>query len=211
MFCPKCGSDTPENGRFCRKCGTDLTAVSRAIGSDTHTGMDLMAPEVDAGTDIGADDGLYLSGRRRRRGKSCSPEDKFAAGVRASITGIGFLVISVVLFFTNVAGGHGWWWAMMFPGFAMLASGLGHIASARRAERMQQNMPKPLPTAKEGPYQRPALDPAGSDFVAPPARSSFETGDLVPPSVVEGTTKHLKMDSEGETMTLPNLHEEGRS
>ncbi|MGI8670151.1 MAG: zinc-ribbon domain-containing protein, partial [Aridibacter sp.] len=23
MFCPKCGTQNPENGKFCRKCGTD--------------------------------------------------------------------------------------------------------------------------------------------------------------------------------------------
>ena len=31
MFCPKCGTQNPETGRFCRSCGTDLGNVSQAL------------------------------------------------------------------------------------------------------------------------------------------------------------------------------------
>jgi hypothetical protein len=47
-----------------------------------------------------------------------------------------------------------------------------------------------------------SLTPAQSDFISP-AESRYKTGDLVPPSVTEGTTRHLDIDSEGKTMTLP--------
>ncbi|MFN2501427.1 MAG: zinc-ribbon domain-containing protein, partial [Pyrinomonadaceae bacterium] len=30
MFCPKCGSQNPETGKFCRSCGTDVGGVSSA-------------------------------------------------------------------------------------------------------------------------------------------------------------------------------------
>lgn len=39
---------------------------------------------------------------------------------------------------------------------------------------------------------------------AKPQKSIYDTGELaVPPSVTEGTTRHLEMSDEGETMTLP--------
>src|SRR5215510_2699002 len=31
MFCPKCGTETPENHKFCKSCGTDLKLVSDAL------------------------------------------------------------------------------------------------------------------------------------------------------------------------------------
>ena len=31
MFCPKCGTQNPETGKFCRSCGTDLGNVSEAL------------------------------------------------------------------------------------------------------------------------------------------------------------------------------------
>lgn len=40
--------------------------------------------------------------------------------------------------------------------------------------------------------------------VPPPRGSAYDTGELVaPPSVTENTTRHLEMNSEGDTMTLP--------
>lgn len=43
-----------------------------------------------------------------------------------------------------------------------------------------------------------------SEYVAPPRGSIYDTGELeIPPSVVEGTTRHLEINKEGETMTLP--------
>lgn len=49
---------------------------------------------------------------------------------------------------------------------------------------------------------------APSNFQAPneyakPQKSIYDTGELAPPSVVEGTTRHLEINDEGETMTLP--------
>jgi len=45
------------------------------------------------------------------------------------------------------------------------------------------------------------LPPPQTQWVAP--ESKYKTGDLVPPSVTDNTTRHLEMDSEGQTMTLP--------
>ncbi|MEO6587821.1 MAG: hypothetical protein ABIP06_00715, partial [Pyrinomonadaceae bacterium] len=42
------------------------------------------------------------------------------------------------------------------------------------------------------------------DYVEPPRQSIYDTGDLqIPPSVTDHTTRHLEIDKEGKTMTLP--------
>ncbi|MCO6510150.1 MAG: zinc-ribbon domain-containing protein [Aridibacter famidurans] len=206
MFCPKCGTENPEEGKFCRKCGTDLAVVSRAIGSETHTGLDLMGvgygDEINAGVDDSSSGSWSGSCAPENSNK---PDDLFAAGIKNAVLGVGFLIISAVLYFTGVAGGHTWWWAMLFPGFALLAGGVGSISKAKRLERklfaggrVRTNSVASKPAQRE-------LGEAKTEFVPAGQSGKYDTGDLVPPSVVEGTTKHLKMDSEGETMTLPDL------
>lgn len=117
--------------------------------------------------------------------------------------GFGFFLISAVLFFTGVAGGHAWWWAMLFPAVASLANGVSQIAKANGLEKrqaranpvMQNQIPTNSPNLNLPPNQTEYVKPQGS---------IYDTGDLVaPPSVTEHTTKHLEMNSEGETMTLP--------
>ena len=47
MFCPKCGTQNPEKGKFCRTCGTDLAPVSEALSgksADKMQGFGLMEP-----------------------------------------------------------------------------------------------------------------------------------------------------------------------
>lgn len=210
MFCPKCGSENPDEGKFCRKCGTDLSAVSHAIGADTHTGMDLM--DQGAFLTVSEDDGTcYSMGSGRRRRRSKDPVDIYAAGIRSAVFGFGFLIIAAVLFFTNVAGGQSWWWAMLFPGFSMLAGGVGNIAKSKRIEKRLGTSVAATGNdrAVAGATAR-SLPEAGTDFVAHGFDSRYETGDLVPPSVVENTTRHLKVESENETMTLPDIERKKR-
>lgn len=206
MFCPKCGTENPEEGKFCRKCGTDISGVSRVIGNEPHTGFDLMG--TGPGDDLSVY-GLGISSDTRNSAGGCQtsndPDDLFAGGIRSAIFGFGFLVISCVLFFTNVAGGNSWWWAMLFPAFAMLASGIGNVAKSRRLENKIRSSGVPGHETVEPGAGTKVLDQARTPFVAPDRTEQYETGDLVPPSVVEETTKHLRRDPEGETMTLPDL------
>lgn len=182
MFCHKCGTQNPDNGKFCRSCGTEINT-----GSDT-SGNELKLKDV------------YVD--RRGRIRSNNPDDLFSAGIRQSLMGVGFFIISMALLFTNVAGGHTWWWAMLFPAFSFFAAGIGNMSKSKRLERrmsanMSNSQPNQLPDNQPGNI----LPPSQTEYVAP--ETSYQTGDLVPPSVVENTTRHLEMDSEGETMTLP--------
>jgi hypothetical protein len=187
MFCPKCGTKNPEAGKFCRSCGADLSVVSSALTGDRREIADALSGD---------------DKRSRRLRARTDPDEAWTGGIRQSILGVGFLIISMVLFFTNVAGGSAWWWAMLFPGFSMLASGIAGIVRARRLERRQAvGFASVNQGAVGGGVGGGVLPPAQTEFVRPD--SAYSTGDLVPPSVVENTTRHLSIDKEGETMTLP--------
>ncbi|HEX8250157.1 MAG TPA: zinc ribbon domain-containing protein [Pyrinomonadaceae bacterium] len=195
MFCPKCGTQNPENGKFCRACGTDLGNVSAAISGNLPASMN------DAGVAH-----IHHEARRRQ-----DPNEVFGDGLRNIILGIGFLIVSFALLLTNVAGGKAWWWAMLFPAFGMLSSGISCYVKSRRMEKRQsaslnQNQTNQTANLLNQPPANSALPPpTQTDYVKPQQKSIYETGELYekPPSVTDATTRHLEINNEGETMTLP--------
>ncbi|MCA1623185.1 MAG: hypothetical protein LC778_05190 [Acidobacteria bacterium] len=115
--------------------------------------------------------------------------------------GIAFLVVSIVLSFTQK--GSQWWFWMLIPAFAMLGSGIAQIIQLRKNERSGFPIDSPVSqnTLKE--QANSALPPSQTEYVKPQT-SIYDTGELaVPSSVTENTTRHLEVNSEGETMTLP--------
>lgn len=177
MFCPKCGQQNPETGKFCRSCGTDLGNVSNALSGTL--------PRQTALVD--------------RKGKPVSLE----GAVTKFFTGLAFIIIACILGYTGAAGGHAWWYWMLIPGFGSLGSGVAQYLQIRRVERGL-----PVHTVTESDRQ-PAFQPTSSATLPPQQtqfgspESRYKTGDLVPPSVTDNTTRHLEMDTEGKTMTLP--------
>jgi hypothetical protein len=181
MFCPKCGTQNPETGKFCRGCGTDLGNVSAALTGNLKPAAP--QPLID------------------RKGKHMNWENAFAK----LFMGIAFLVVSLVLAFTGM--GKGWWFWMLIPAFGMLGSGLARCIMLKKYEQNQAAAFGSQPAQNEIPAapQNTALPPTQADYVRPPQKSIYETGELYekPASVTEGTTRHLEINNEGETMTLP--------
>lgn len=186
MFCPKCGTANPDDGKFCRSCGVDLGGVSAALSGDLPAISNWGAP---------------CSTRDAKR--RSDPNELFADSIRNIIFGFGFLVVSAALLFTNVANGSKWWWAMLFPAFSFLAKGISDNVRSKRMERSRAATAVPLQAAQLNQVSFNAgLPPQRTDFVSS-NDLRYKTGDLVPPSVTDGTTRHLEMNAEGETMTLP--------
>ncbi len=178
MFCPKCGTENPENGKFCRSCGIDLGNASAVVSGNL--------PQIQ--------EPYYFDHKGRKR--SNNPDDIWSSSIKNLVSGIGFLIISIVLFSTNVAGGKNWWWAMLFPAFSMLASGISQMVKVKRLEKRGNAtaiQPNTLPTNQAN----TALPPIQTEFIKPQS-SIYDTGNLVerPPSVVENTTKLLKLDDQ---------------
>ena len=177
MYCPKCGTENPETGKFCRSCGTDLGNVSAALSGKLAMPHDL----VD------------------KKGKPVNWE----GAITKSFTGVAFLIIAIILGVTNMAGGRVWWFWMLIPAFSMMGAGLAQYMQLKKLEQGRMltpaaNIPQSFPAA---PQPAASLPPDQTPYVSP--ESKYKTGDLVPPSVTETTTKHLEINSEGETMTLP--------
>src|SRR5436853_579538 len=107
MFCPKCGGQNPDEGKFCRSCGSDLGSVSSALSS-TH--------------------------RQRlvnHKGKPVHLE----GAIKKMFTGVAFLIIAIVLSFS--AMGTGWWFWMLIPAFGSLGAGIAQYIQLREAKRSQ--------------------------------------------------------------------------
>lgn len=191
MFCPKCGVQNPESGKFCRSCGTDLGTVSAALSGKQPAKTDDWGWGGNAGV-------AQIHNEAKRRS---DPNEVYADAVKSILSGIGFLIVSMVLLIFDVANGHSWWWAMLFPAFTFLAKGISDYLKYGRMEKSRIAPVSQTPAELNLPHKNPSLPPLQTEYIAP--ESSYKTGDLVPPSVTDGTTKLLEIDSEGKTMTLP--------
>ena len=172
MFCPKCGGQNPEEGKFCRSCGTGLGNVSSAL---------LAPPQPQRLVN--------------HKGKPVHWEGAIAK----LFTGLAFLVVSIALAFSNT--GRGWWFWMLIPAFGSLGSGVAQYMQLRRAEKGQPVYTSAAAGSVIAGSPNPALPPQQTEWPQPESR--YKTGDLVPSSVTDNTTRHLEMDSEGQTMALP--------
>ena len=168
MFCPKCATQNNEGAKFCRLCGADISLISHAMTGQIPKAI----------TDDNYDD--RKSRRERKRERPPSVE----RGVKSLFMGIGFLLVAFAL--SRSREGFGWWYWMLIPAFSMIGGGVAEFLRAR--------------TAHKGlPFQSSQTQAAMSDAphvnVLPPRN----TNELVapPPSVTEGTTRHL--GSEGPT------------
>lgn len=186
MFCPKCGTQNPETGKFCRSCGVDLGNVSAALsGSLPATFTDPAVAEI------------HHQAKRRN-----DPNEVYADAIKSIISGIGFIIVSMALLFTGVAGGRAWWWAMLFPAFTFLAKGISDYMKYGKMEESRMRQAAHYPAELNQPRVNAGLPPSQTDYVSP-GETKYKTGDLVPPSVTDSTTKLLELDSEGQTRTLP--------
>ncbi len=171
MFCPKCGGQNPDTGKFCRTCGTDLGNVSSALSASPARPQRLV----------------------NAKGKPIHWE----GAISKLGTGLAFLIISIILAFSGM--GRGWWFWLLIPAFTCLGAGIAQSIQLRKAEKggvVYSASPDALPQP-----QNTALPAQQTEWAAPESR--YKTGDLVPPSVTENTTRHLEIDSEGQTMALP--------
>lgn len=173
MFCPKCGIQNPDNGKFCRSCGTDLGTVTEALSGKL--------PETS-----------------RNLTDSKNKPMTWEKALKPLALGVAFIVISFIL---GVSGaGRGWWFWLLIPGFMTLASGIAGIIQLQRMEKAGGGAVSD-DRSYLGKADNPALPSPQTEWVAP--ETSYKTGDLVPPSVTDGTTRLLERDSEGETRALP--------
>jgi hypothetical protein len=132
--------------------------------------------------------------------RKCKPINLESA-ITKFFMGIAFLVIAVVLAVTG--RGTGWWFWMLIPSLMFLGSGIAQYIQLKSSGSTGARFAVAEQDSISAPASQPALPPNQTNYVSPESR--YKTGDLVPPSVTDGTTKHLEINSEGETMTLPKI------
>lgn len=162
MFCPKCATQNLEGASFCRSCGANISLIPHALSGQLP----------QARQDEEFDDSRRS---RRRRGRR---EPSLESALKNVFMGIAFMLVSVALAFSRM--GYGWWFWMLIPAFSMLGTGISQYVRLR--ERQKQAF---LP----GNIGQPAMQPPRRVDTFP----ARETGELIPPppSVTEGTTRHL--------------------
>ena len=161
MFCPKCATQNLDGASFCRSCGSNISLVSNALSGQ----LPQPAPPEET-------EGSWC--QTRKRGREASLEN----AVRSAFMGIAFLLVAIALSFTRM--GATWWFWMLIPAFMMMGTGVAQYIRVRDREKRE---------LRSGNGVQPAMQsPRSVDLL--PAR---KTGELVPPppSVTEGTTRHL--------------------
>lgn len=190
MYCAKCGAGNPDDGRYCRKCGSRIGIVGKSDAKPPFTlenwVHDKIAPLFDGSAKINI--------------------SRSSPTIRKFVTGIILLVVAFVL--AIPLKGNEWWILTLIPGFVMLALALADVILIGVFNESTDVEPEEELLMNSD--DRSALPPIQTAYAADEARSDYRTKDLAPPSVVEDTTRHLEMDTENETMTLPEKADDER-
>lgn len=183
MYCAKCGTKNPDSGKYCRKCGAGLPRVI-GEGDDfllENQNNDKLSPQ--------------FSGSKRKKKKETSLSWESAMGSIGA--GIAFIIISFILAYQPV--GFGWWFWLLIPGFGALGAGIAKVIRLQKQERQEMSFGSD-PAERQMPSgQTDALPPDRTVFAQDEVQMPHVSGEIVPPSVTEGTTRHLKIDPEIET------------
>ncbi|HJQ69875.1 MAG TPA: zinc-ribbon domain-containing protein [Blastocatellia bacterium] len=109
---------------------------------------------------------------RRGRGRRDRPAT-IGGGIQQVSMGVAFLLISMAVGLF-APGGRVWWFWLLIPAFGLLGKGVSEIVNAKQS--------------LNSPSAQPVIPPARRAVEMPP----HNTGPIVPPpSVTEGTTRHL--------------------
>lgn len=170
MYCPQCATENADNASFCRGCGANIRLVSQALTGNMQ----------DVSANV-PDEAPFANWGQRRRDKGSPSIER---GIKNIFMGLAFVLVAFAAR-TYSPGGFRWWFWLLIPAFMMLGGGVAEMARVKfeKGSRLP-DAPQPLamPTTTTTATARPDALPAP------------QTSELIPPppSVTEGTTRHLE-------------------
>jgi len=156
---------------FCPQCAAqniDGASFCRVCGANIS-----LIPQALSAKGLPAEKDCLTGRRLKRRRRDASMEN----AIKNIFMGLGFIVLAVVVTFP-----FRMWWGiwMLIPGCSMLGKGVAEYVRFQEERKQGIGSQSYMPPTLAAPPVRPPL----------PARN---TGELIasPPSVTEGTTRHL--------------------
>ena len=98
--------------------------------------------------------------------------------------------------------GTGWWFWLFFAAFPTIGFGVSQIIRLEGEKKYQAEFQHRNASRELEANERASLPPKQTTYASEIPSPSYETGEMVPPSVTENTTRHLEMESEAKTRTL---------
>ncbi len=164
---------------YCPRCATqniDMARFCRSCGANLSLVPQALSGHLPESQSDRVERAIKGAIKRRR-------EPDLARGIRKTSIGIAFLTAVAVLFFTKHSVGFGAIW-LLIPAFMLLGKGIAEVVtviSEGRGAKQLAAPPAGINTNQLSP--QPTLDP------------------LAPPSVIEGTTRHLDTSPERQRET----------
>ncbi|MEK6280761.1 MAG: zinc ribbon domain-containing protein [Acidobacteriota bacterium] len=159
---------------FCPKCATqnaDGASFCRSCGANVSLVQNALSGQLPQAQQDDFEEG---SRARRRHGRR---EPSLDHAFKNAFMGVAFLIVAIALAFSRM--GTGWWFWMLIPAFSMLGTGVAQYIRLKEREKR---------AFQPGNFAQPSIQPTPVHSF--PVRN---TGELLspPPSVTEGTTRHL--------------------
>lgn len=174
MFCPRCAAHNIEDARYCRVCGADISLLPQMLSGE-------IAATLTAADEASVEE---KDGRRKTKKKSKEKEKETPRLEKAYEnfgTALAFLIISVMVAI-YMPGGRFWWFWLLIPTGACIGEGVGQLIRIKREKALGGGREVLLPRAPS-PAQVKNLPPLNTSEIVMP-----------PPSITEGTTRHLKSE-----------------
>jgi hypothetical protein len=109
MFCPKCGSQNPDETTYCRGCGADLSAIVAIVTGKIRDSPALAEKEVEL----------------------------FSSGIRGLITGVGFLLVAVLALTLSPKLAIAVLFGLAFASF-FIGTGVSRLIQSRGIKRLRE-------------------------------------------------------------------------
>jgi hypothetical protein len=165
MFCPNCAAHNIDDAKYCRVCGADISLLPQVLSGKFNAEM-MTVDETAIEEKI----------KRRKRRDRDKPPTLEKAYENIGV-GIAFLIISIMVALF-MPGGRFWWFWMLIPTGACVGEGIGQLLRLKREKTLAGKSEPQLTATRE----------ANSNHLPPRNTSEIL---MPPPSVTEGTTRHL--------------------